>query len=160
MSILLAFAATVAPPLPLAPSQSTVQRHPTRPVSQTMTYDVELRSDAELLWSGQMRVSERMGATFSQQQQNAAPLNCMSPEIYGEVHERSVVSINLSPMSRFPATGALNVRVTWERPGSGAGCPARMGSRSVSITQILALQEGQQQTLTGDGGLTIRLRRR
>jgi len=124
-----------------------------------VTFDVEAKSSTEVLWAGEMRVSQRQGASVSRQQSNASASPCSATPQRYDAGERSSLSINLNQMRRGQDDYVFQLRVNWERPGDGAGCQ-RSNSRSVGISENITIEPGHEQIVRGDGGLIIRIRRR
>jgi hypothetical protein len=124
-----------------------------------ITIDVEVRAAGEALWSGQMRVSGRSGASFSRQQSNAGAAGCEPVEGYYESSARTSLSINMSSTRRSSNTEGIDVRVNWDRPSEADSCQGRRGTRSVAIQETVIIKQGDTVTVTGDGGLTIKLHR-
>jgi hypothetical protein len=161
MSLFLAIAAQIAAPAPppifipsAPPSGGTVARGP------IITLDVEVRGGGALLWSGQLRVADRSPASFTRQQSGAAQSSCTSSDDFDEHSERSSLSIYVSTARQTSTGTALDIRATWDRPSDSSGCKTRRSTRTVGIAETISLGPGGEQTVSGDGGLTIRLRRR
>ena len=155
-------AAQVAPPPPVISVPPVIHSSPRFAVSNRVpgeryTVEVEIRAGTETLWSGPMNVSTTQGANFSRQMSEAPASDC-GPEGYGQQAQNSL-SLQLNPQ-RVPDAGAsLGVSVRWGRTIPGT-CPYRNSSRTVELNETVALTPNKSVTLTGDAGLTVRLRRR
>ncbi len=156
ISLLLAIAAQAAVAMP-PPIFIPASRRASGPI---VTMDVEVRGGGEVLWNGQLRVSDRTGASFTRQQSGATPTACAGLETYGDTSERSSLSVNLSTVRQATANASVEIRVSWDRPSGDSDCASRRSTRSVGIVETVSLEPGRDQTISGDGGLSIRLRRR
>ncbi|QUT06566.1 hypothetical protein KFK14_03640 [Sphingobium phenoxybenzoativorans] len=154
--------AAVLPPPPPAPVRvppPIFQESRDELLSRKATIEVDIRAGGQELWSGPMRLAGRVPATFSRQKSDAPADDCAAEENrYSGV--RSSLSVNLSLMSYGAGKSGFRLTVNWDRPADVNGCGGRDASRSVGLTQTFNLEPGQETSLTGDGGLTIRLRRR
>ena len=146
------------PPVVLLPPTLALSGIP----SVLATLDVELRADGEVLWSGPMRVSNRSGAGFNRQKYDAPANACVTDEIsYSPNSVRSSLSVNINMPRIDPNNYGFEVRVNWDRPGRQADCnDIRRGTRTIALTERFALAPKAGTVLTGDGGLTVRIRRR
>jgi hypothetical protein len=118
--------------------------------------EVEVRAGAEILWSGSLRAGPSRAASYTREISQAPEGDCSRPS-YGRDSESSSLRLTLSPQLR---DGGLRIGVgaRWQRP-SGGGCE-QPGSRTVELSEIVDLPSSNWHTINGDGGLTVRLRRR
>lgn len=145
-----------SPPLIVTVGPSRAAYPPGRR-SERSTVDVEVRAGAELLWSGPMVVATNQGSSFTRRLAEPAPDEC-TPSGYGQQVENSL-TVQLTPRRQSQGDDALGVSVRWGRSLPGT-CPLGTSSRSVELSETVALVPGRAVTLTGDGNLLVRLRRR
>lgn len=142
-----------APPAPsvirsVAPLSSTVER---------FVVDVDIRAGSETLWSGPLRVASNTASTFSRSQSEPRGESCAEDNYLGV---QSSLNVQLTPSRQYQSgRPVLGVTVRWSRPVESA-CPLRGAARTVELSDSVALAAGQSATVTGDGGLVVRLRRR
>lgn len=160
VSLLLALAAQTGipgPPPVFIPSARMMASPASR--GPIVTLDVEVRGGGELLWSGQLRVTNRSGASFTRQQSSASPTICVADE-YGDNSDRSSLSVNLTTVRQSPAGSGVEIRASWERPSDDPDCKTRRSTRTVGLVETILVEPGREQVVNGDGGLSIRVRRR
>ena len=143
-----------APP-PVIRSVVTPNSDQRRP--QRTTIEVEVRTGSEVLWSGQLAVSASQGATFTRRLSEASTDDCQAAGYVSPME--NMLSVQLGPFRQVESDGPLSVAVRWVRPTPPA-CPIRGGSRTVEINDAVVLTPGRSVSLNGDGGLSVRLRRR
>ena len=148
-------AVQVAPPAPPVFVVPSVPQQ--RGKAERFTVDVEVRAGSELLWSGPMVVSNAQGSSFTRRLSEPGADDCGGTG-YVQPAENAL-SVQIMPSRSFDAAIGLALSVRWTRSVLGA-CPFRNGSRNVELAQTIALAPGEATTLSGDGGVTIRLRRR
>ena len=159
MIALLMLAAAV-PPVPAPPPIVALPRVDPASSAPPVTFDVEVRAGGEVQWSGPMRVSGQSPASFSRNKSDAAEALCPSP-VYPGASARTSLSVTLTSRRVAPDRIGYNLRVSWDRPGPVAdACLAPQSTRTVALTQNVAIEPGQSVTVNGDGGLSVTLRRR
>ncbi|HEX7852347.1 MAG TPA: hypothetical protein VF503_01470 [Sphingobium sp.] len=148
------------PPMPSAPILLSSRSSSPNPL-KFVNFEVEVRSGSTVLWSGAMRVSNRVGASFSRQQSDASAEACENEQgDYGFGGERSALAVNLSMMRQSSGSDSFDLRVNWDRPGLRDGCSSRRGTRTIALSENFVLVERTETVITGDGALAIRIRRR
>lgn len=142
-----------APPivaLPTTPSDRTVA------LRERVAVGIVVRAPQGVLWSGNLWVDAMRGASWRQSESEALEPNCaLGDQSYGTAQREVSVNVRRSPRSG-EAPDLFSIEARWTRP-SEAGCG---GTSTVELRQSLALAPGATQTLKGDGGLVIELRRR
>jgi hypothetical protein len=134
-----------------------VSRYPGTP-SPAAVLDIRVSSEGGVLLEDSLRVGPQGGASVTQSRSEAAAAGCAPPLSY----ERSIGTnfrLNVQPTGGTAARAHYRVDVSWTRPGSGQGC-TQDGSRTATLQQSVDLASGQEVTLRGDAGLTVRIRRR
>ncbi|PAX07090.1 hypothetical protein [Sphingomonas lenta] len=145
--------ATPAPP-PRIVARAALHHEPaTRP----FTVHVDVQAEGRTLWSGPLRVARGSGSTIRHEQSEPPETSCGVDAGYLRIRSTGL-SINLSVAHHGDGAEALSATVRWTKP-SGAGCPHLGGTRTVELTDVVRLAPGATVTLSGDGGLTARLRR-
>lgn len=129
------------------------QSGPSLPRSRTIA--VTLRAPGGPIWSGDLRVTDRVGSTWQQTMSTPVDEQC-SDESYGG--ERNETFIQLSPVSRRGEADKQIVSVTirMTRPTDDP-CT---GSRTIEVRQSVVLQRARPAILRLDGGLVAELRPR
>ena len=149
-----------APPAPPAPPviYPTFTMRPGYRASgqgERYTVDVEVRGGGAVLWSGPLRVGGSYGATtIRRDQSEPGDASCPSSDYASPI--ATSFTLTLSPRG---SNGSLSVTVRWSRPGDQP-CGPGPNSRTVELTQVVALDQGGNVTVNGDGGVSVRLRRR
>lgn len=157
--ILLAVAQAVPTPPPVMISMAPPATRPQPPASgpvTTISLDVDVRAGGEPLWKGEMIVADRQQADFSRRQTNAARPPCPNAQSGFDVGDRSSLTVTASMANR---DGAFRFSINWERPGDRATCSSGRSTRMVAVSETILLQPGGEQTIQGDGGLTVKVRR-
>jgi len=140
-------------PVVLAPAS------PGRPIGPPVTFDVDVRLGNEILWSGPMRVSQGAQAQFTRNKSDAPAVQCADTAFrYG--NDVTTLSVRLSRQGSQPGEDRFQLTANWSRPGAENGCPNETGTRTIGLTQTFLLAANGELTVTGDGGLSVRLRRR
>lgn len=159
--LMIALAAQVAAPparvvLPPAPPPVYVPTVIDRETSAArFVVDVEIRGGNAVLWSGPLRIGSGYAQTSVRRDQTepgdsvCAPGQAVSPV-------NSSLFLTLSPRGQ---SGDILVNVRWSRPGEQP-CGAGPNARVVELSGTVALTDARAATLTGDGGLVVRLHRR
>jgi hypothetical protein len=129
-------------------------------LSKKASFDVDVRAGGQELWSGPMRLNGRTPASFSRQKSDAAVGDCAPVEGYSYRGVRSSLSVNLNMNVFEGSKTGFRLSINWERPGDANGCGGQDGTRTIGLTQSFSLEPGQEASFSGDGGLTVRLRRR
>jgi hypothetical protein len=170
MLIALLAAAQVAP----APPAPILRRPPPQPVVSTMTappsvyinrigdgqparftVDVEVRGGDAVLWSGPLRVGGGYGQTsIRREQTEPGDTECRPGRGVAPIS----TSLNLTLNGRGEQDQVL-VNVRWSRPGDQP-CAPGPNTRTVELAGTVELPANGAATLTGDGGLIVRIRRR
>ncbi len=116
---------------------------------------VTIRTAQGVLWSGNLWVDGRRGATWRQTESHAADVACDKPE-WAFAAEREVST----SLRRLPGAdggeGTLSINAKWVRPADGQCATIR----SVEVRDTRTLAPGQSIRLEGDGGFVVELRRR
>lgn len=129
-------------------------------MNRKASLDVDVRAGGQELWSGPMRLTGRAPASFSRQKSDAPVGDCPLVDGYSYRGVRSSLSVSLN-MSAFEGRKeGFRLSISWERPGEASGCGGQDGTRTIGLTQSFNLEPGQEASFSGDGGLTVRLRRR
>ncbi len=117
---------------------------------------IVVRAPEGVLWSGNLWVDGMRGASWKQTETEALGPECaMVDQPFGAVQREISVTLRRS-VRQTDAPDMLTVDARWTRP-SQTGCG---GTSTVELRQSLALAPGATQTLRGDGGLIVELRRR
>ncbi len=136
--------------LPTTPSDRTAA------LRERVAVGIVVRAPQGVLWSGSLWVDAMRGASWRQSESEALEPNCtLVEQSYGTAQREVSVTVRRSVRSG-EAPDAFSIEARWTRP-SEAGCG---GTSTVELRQTLALAPGATQTLKGDGGLVIELRRR
>lgn len=121
--------------------------------------DVDVRADDTVLWQGPLRVASGSSTSVRREQSEPLESDCDQRRGYGSIQQTSL-SLQLQ-VEQYGDADPRRVRVTvrWSRPGAAA-CPTVAGARTVELNDLVNLPPGGSTTLTGDGGLVVRLHRR
>ena len=154
MLVLLATIAATPPVMvpPPSPMRTAVRDMATVPA---IILDVEVRGGA-LLWSGTMRVSPRVQASYTSSKSDAPAGICPPQRWYGS-GERDALRLTVSFVNPGSAPRYV-VNASWTRP-AGDGCDGAQDTRTVALTESVDIGQ-RDATVSGDGGLTVRLRQR
>jgi len=111
-----------------------------------------------VLWSGDLWVDGMRGASWRRSESEALGPECALVDQPPGTAQREISVTLRRPGRLTDAPDMLTVDARWTRP-SQAGCG---GTSTVELGQslALALAPGAAQTLEGDGGLIVKLRRR
>lgn len=146
-----------APPAPPVMYPTFTVRSGYHPSGQGERYtvDVEVRGGGAVLWSGPLRVGGTYGpTTIRREQSEPGEASCPSSD-----HASPIATSFILTLSPRGSNGSLNVTVRWSRPGDQP-CGPGPNSRTVELTQAVALNQGDNVTVNGDGGVSVRLHRR
>jgi hypothetical protein len=146
----------VPPPAPPAPPAIHVVQ-PNRNLTEVTTVDVVVRAGNEVLFEGPLRVAVIAPAAMSHEQTEAPPAGCPAKGYRDRAVRR--LRLNLSANAGQGGDRDYAVSVSWTRPIDRA-CPAPTGTRTVELTETVMLSVGRAVTVTGDGDLSVTLRRR
>ena len=156
-----AAAAKIAPPEPRIyvpvppPVYITTPAERFEPVRFSVYVDV--RAAGEPLWSGPLRVGGGYGQTSVRREQSEpGDAACGTGE---RAASPVATSFTLSLSGRGREDRVVLVSVRWSRPGDQP-CGLGPNTRTVELSATVDLAPGGTATLTGDGGLSVRLRRR
>ncbi|MBV9842236.1 MAG: hypothetical protein JOY99_12040 [Sphingomonadaceae bacterium] len=155
-------AAPVAAPPPLAvPSlnRAPVIMTASDAVQPPIEIDVEVRQADTVLYSGMMRVAGNIGASYSLNIMNAPRGLCTGRLTY-DMGERSSLQVNLRSESFRDQPDRFALDLHYDRPASDRSCDQQPGTRSIGLNQAVPLAAGASVTISGDAGLSVRLRRR
>jgi hypothetical protein len=142
-----------APPIVALPSTPFDR---TAALRERVAVGIVVRAPQGVLWSGSLWVDAMRGASWRHSESEALESNCtLGDQSYGTAQREVSVTVRRSVRSA-EASDAFSIEARWTRP-SEAGCG---GTSTVELRQTLALAPGAVQTLKGDGGLVIELRRR
>jgi hypothetical protein len=123
---------------------------------ERIAVSVVVRVPQGVLWSGNLWVGGIRGASWRQSENEALGPECaLVDQPFGTAQRETSVTLRRS-VRQTDAPDMLTVDARWTRP-SQAGCG---GTSTVELRQSLALAPGATQTLKGDGGLIVELRRR
>lgn len=147
-------AAPPPPPILIAPTS------PGRPIGPPVTFDVDIRLGNEVLWSGPMRVSQGAAAQFTRTKSDAPAVQCTDAALRYVSSDVTSLSVRLSRQASPQGEDRFQLTANWSRPGGENGCPNEQGTRTIGLTQSFVLSANSDLTVAGDGGLSIRLRRR
>jgi hypothetical protein len=148
----------VASPAPIQAAPSGLVRPVSPRAFSTGVYDVDVRLGSTPLWSGQMRVSDGNGASFNQEKTDGSTVDC-TPEQRGGGQDRSSFTIRLNPRG-YTDRSIMQLAVTVVRPGTATRCEDQGSTRTLGLTQVFAIEPGQDVRIAGDSGLAVRLHRR
>lgn len=164
LALLAATQAAPAPPVRVAPPAPVVRTtripppvyvHDLNGPAARFTVEAEVRGGDAVLWSGPLRVGGSYNQTSVRREQSEpGDTECGSG--------RGVAPISTSFSLTLNARGEQDqvlVNVRWSRPGDRP-CAPGPNSRTVELAGTVDLPPGGTATLTGDGGLVVRLRRR
>jgi hypothetical protein len=151
----------VAPPpvmtVHTAPPMATpILAAPDLPAPSPVLLDIRVSGEERVIWEGSLRVGP--SASYSENRSESRATPC-SPYLSYEQGLRSSLSLNLSHYGTREKPDQFSVSVSWSRPADPQGC-GEPGSRSVQFQQVIELAPGTERIVRGDGGLTVRLRRR
>jgi hypothetical protein len=138
-----------APPAPMLVSPA---REPIAP-SQL---DVRVTAGRELLWEGSLRVGVT-GGTYRQDLTQAPEEPCLSGSPNG-LQLRSGFVVSITRLRYGRPSNQHQLTVNWSRPSDSESC-TNNGARTVELRQTINLDPGQEVTLEGDAGLSVRIRR-
>ena len=117
--------------------------------------EAEVRGADAVLWSGPLRVSGGYNQTSVRREQSEPGEAECRP---GRGVAPITTSFNLTLNGRGQED-QVTFNVRWSRPGDQP-CAPGPNSRTIELTGTVDLPPGGTATLTGDGGLSVRLRRR
>jgi hypothetical protein len=120
--------------------------------------EVDASAGGRPLWHGNLRISERTGASFQRTLSEAPPETCAASSGMSYPGFRDSFSVNINPSSEERGIQRQNVRVEWQRPSED--CAGGSIQRTVQVSGIVQLIPGKPATVQGDGGLVVRLTRR
>lgn len=167
MTALLIAAMAVAPPAPpppvLPPPTARAIVSPQAMPERFASFDVDVRAGSEQLWTGPMRLSNRIAARFNRTKSDAQESGCPNDVTGGVMRMGASTSLTVDLSQRYGgdrAADSFQLVLSWGRPGDNAGCPARQSSRTVSLNESFELKQGAQIVINGDGGVVVRIRRR
>ena len=111
------------------------------------------------LWTGTLRLGGQYGnASFSQSKNEYAEPCPGEPFAGGRANSANhQLRFNLNRRNWQQQPNEFGVNVTWVRPLNS--CEGQ-GSNTVGFERTVTVQRGQQVSITGQGGLSIRLARR
>ncbi|UIJ43893.1 hypothetical protein LZK98_12410 [Sphingomonas cannabina] len=161
MSILLAAAVVQAIPpsypVPIAAPPAPPTQPGTREVRVSYIVDVDVHAEGKAIWAGQLRVAQG-SSSMARSDVTQAPI-----EICPEARPRYIVGmssgrfrIELRPERDIDNAARIQVSLSWTRPVESE-CPLPPGTRTIEFTQAVDLVPGRPQTITADGGVTVRL---
>jgi hypothetical protein len=153
---------TPAPPAPPAPAPSLHMRYPPQFSSaprERYMVDVEIRGEGQVLWSGELRLATNQQTSVRRDLTQPGATACSEPRL-GSV-ERTGLDLVLTPRAWSEADAGVEMTLRWGRP-SGNACANFDGvsARTVELRDTIRLAPGQWVTVSGDAGLTLRIRRR
>lgn len=132
---------------------------PSRQEGEAVDFDVEIKAGDQSLWSGPMRVSNRVSATFNSDKHDASTEICVNdPSDFGSGN-RSRLSVTLRMLPYGDRRDLFALTLSWEHPSSDRHCNRDMATRTVGLTENFTLGAGQETRLRGDGGLVVHIRR-
>jgi hypothetical protein len=153
---------TNVPPPPVmtvhtAPPMATpILAAPDLPAPSPVLLDIRVSGDGGIIWEGSLRVGP--SASYSENRSESRATPC-SPYLGYDPGLRSGFTLNLSHYSTREKPNQFSVGASWSRPANPQDC-AEPGSRSVQFQQTVELAPGTERVVQGDGGLSVRLRRR
>ncbi|WP_298814326.1 hypothetical protein [uncultured Sphingomonas sp.] len=134
----------------------TTPFHRTAALRERVAVGIVVRAPQGVLWSGKLWVDAMRGTPCRHSESEALEPNfAFNDQSYGTAQRDVSVNGRRSPRSG-ETPDIFSIEARWTRP-SEAGCG---GTSTVELRQSLALAPGAIQTLRGDGGLVIELRRR
>lgn len=147
-----------APPVPMVRTATVpppIYVHDRSSPAARFTVEAEVRGGDAVLWSGPLRVGGSYNQTSIRREQSEPGDTECGP---GRGVAPITTSLNLTLNARGEQDQVL-VNVRWSRPGDRP-CAPGPNSRTVELAGTVDLPPGGTATLTGDGGLVVRLRRR
>jgi len=142
-----------APPI-VSRSDSMADRNAA--ARERVAVGIVVRAPQGVLWSGTLWVDGVRGASWRQSENEAPEPECaLVDQPFGNAQREISVTLRRS-VRQTDGPDMLTLDARWTRP-SQTGCG---GTSTVELRQSLALAPGATQTLKGDGGLVVELRRR
>ncbi len=121
------------------------------------TVAVRIASPLGVLWEGNLRIGNNQGASYSQNLSQAGLDQCPPGSPYDR-SERSSISFNLYVQTYGNVPPSYRFDASWSRPILSADC-GESGTRTVQISQAVALEPGRTAVAEGDAGLRVELTR-
>ncbi|WP_019514840.1 hypothetical protein [Sphingomonas sp. Mn802worker] len=147
-------ASSVYVPAPIVTRSSASDRMAA--MRESVPLDVVVRVPQGVLRSGRLLVDGARGASWRQSQSEAVASSCEQVDLPFGASQREA-SVTLRRVMRSDmADDLFSVEARWTRPRD-AGCG---GTSTIELRQTVTLAVGATQTLKGDGGLVVELRRR
>ncbi|MBV1917504.1 MAG: hypothetical protein KUG65_05515 [Sphingomonadaceae bacterium] len=154
-----ALAAAAMLPFAVGAAQARTVADVATPVAATepTTIDIELSSGGERLWSGSLRLAAPHGSASYSQSKNEFAGICPGKGDQRNVSSNENLRLNINRRYSNQQVDQFSVTVNWTRPV--AACNGG-GTNTIGFQRPVELPLGGSATVSGAGGLLVRLTRR
>ncbi len=123
---------------------------------QPVTIDVELMAGSSRLWSGSLRLGAPHGNASYSQSKNEYAEPCARDPYSGNTSSNQNLRLYINRTYSQQEPDQFTVNVNWVRPVSE--CEGG-GTNTLGLQRRLSLDPGRTVTVSGEGGLTVKLTR-